>query len=84
MTRQMINNVLITVVAIAIAAMIGSLLKKSQENNRLKVQRVITFTGNTALERGYACGAAGRDIEECRTEMWTHGTAPVRIFGEAK
>lgn len=78
------NNLIAIVLTFVVAATVGSLLRKSQDNNRIKIERAITFTGNTALERGYACGAARRDIEECRAELWKDGTAPVKVYGQAR
>lgn len=81
MKRETIANIVATVAAVVIAVGIGSLLKKSQQNNTTKIERAINSTANAALEHGYICGAAQRDIEECRAELWIHGTKPVTVYG---
>lgn len=84
MKRAWIDNAVITVIAVATAVLIGVLLKKSQDENRIKIERTITLTGNTALDRGYVCGATGRSLAECRAELWQKGTAPVKTYGSAR
>lgn len=79
--RRGASNIFALVACVGVAVVVGGLLKKSQEHNRLKVERAITFTGNMALEHGYACRAAHRDIEKCREELWKNGTTPLQVYG---
>lgn len=84
MSKKLRINIMATVVGVLIAVGIGSLLKNSQHNNSIKIERAITFTGNEALQRGYVCGAARLDIEECRAELWKNGTPPLKVYGEIR